>query len=78
MSLPALAIAAAAVTEVSRYTGVKPTFLRSLDIFVSHASKDDGRPVFTVEADAVLFGFVHTSGDGSPIGVHEMYRAAAA
>lgn len=72
MSFPALAIAAAAVAEVSRYTGCSPTFLDSLDIHVSHVSRTDGRPVFSVHAEATLFGYLHTAPDGTPVGIHDM------
>ena len=71
MSFPALAIAAAAATEVSRYTGVKPPFLDSLDIKASHVDHFTGRPVFTVKATAVLFGYMDTAGDGCPVGIHD-------
>jgi hypothetical protein len=71
MSFPALAIAAAAATEVSRYTGVKAPFLDSLDIAISHRDHIDGTPVLRVKATAVLFGFVHTAADGSPVGIHD-------
>jgi hypothetical protein len=71
VSFQALAIAAAAATEVSRYTGVKPAFLDGLDVSVSHVSGTDGRPVFTVRATAVLFGYLHTTADGHPVGLHD-------
>lgn len=70
MSFPALAIAAAAATEVSRYTGVHPPFFDGLDIYISHRD-DDGTPVFRARATAVLFGFVHTTAAGAPFGIHD-------
>ena len=72
MSFPALAIAAAAATEVSRYTGVDPVFMDGMDVYFSHVSSTDGRPIFTASATAHLFGYVHTAADGSPVGIHDM------
>lgn len=74
MSFPALAIAAAAATEISRYTGVKHPFLDSLDIGVSHVSTNTGRPILDITATAHLFGYLDTTADGSPLGMHD--RAA--
>jgi hypothetical protein len=67
MSFPALAIAAAAATEVCRYSGTHPSFLSSLDIRPSHFG-DHGELVFDVTATAHLFGYVHITKDG-PLGV---------
>lgn len=71
MSFPALAVAAAAATEISRYTGVKHPFLDSLDISVSHVSHTDGRPVLQIKATAELFGYLRTTADGRTVGLHD-------
>lgn len=70
MSFPALAIAAAAATEISRYTGVKHPFLNGLDV-TSHCSKIEGGPVLSITATAVLFGYMTIADDGTPVGLHD-------
>ena len=71
MSFPVLALAAAAATEVCRYTGVKPSFLDGIDVVASHHDPDTGRPVFTVRATSFLFGYLETANDGTPVGIHD-------
>ncbi len=68
MSFPALALAAAAAAEVTRYTGVKPSFIRSLDIDI-HLQR-----VYSVSADVVAFGYLETQADGWPLGIHDPAR----
>lgn len=70
MSFPALAIAAAAVAEVTRYTGVAPAFLVGLEVSFSHMGRD-GEPVWAAHAEAVIFGYLHMAEDGSPVGIHD-------
>lgn len=53
MSFPALAIAAAAVTEVHRFTGIRPAFVDSLDIGVIRVDPQTG-PVFAQDGDRSL------------------------
>jgi hypothetical protein len=72
VSFPALALAAAAVAEVTRYTGVKTSFIESLDVHVSHY--DGGQPVWTVSATAYAFGYLETQPDGWPLGIHDPAR----
>lgn len=74
MSFPALAIAAAAATEVCRYSGLNPVFLASLDVGFSHPDATVGEPVLDVSATAYLFGYVHITKDG-PLGVHDLCAA---
>lgn len=77
MSFPALAIAAAALAEVSRYTGTHPAFLSSLDVGFSHPAATNGEPVLDVAATAFLFGYVHITEDG-PLGIHDLTAAQRA
>lgn len=67
MSFPALAIAAAAITEIHRYTGIRPSFVTSLDVTYSHT---DGSPVLTARAASLLFGYLDVI-EGQPVGIHD-------
>ncbi len=71
MSFPALALAAAAVTEVNRYTGIKPSFIRSVDIRGSHRDSVTGQPIYAVRAEVVAFGYLEAQSDGWPLGIHD-------
>jgi hypothetical protein len=71
VSFPALAIAAAAVTEVSRYTGIKAPFIKSVDVGHSHADPVTGRPVLVARAECHVLGYLETAGDGWPVGIHD-------
>jgi hypothetical protein len=77
VSFPALAIAAAAATEVCRYTGLNPAFLSGVDVRFSHLDPTNGEPVFDAAATAHLFGYVHITEDG-PLGVHDLTAAQRA